>query len=340
MRRLGHKPILAITAMVAAVTAVTFAASPAVQADIETHSDSVDITSLPGSAPVVLDQFDPSLGTLTQLTVTATLAGSITAMVENLSSVVSSSTLAFTASADAVGPGSVALHVSIADGASQTLTPLVPTPYNLADNGQQVVVITDPAVLALFSGTGTVTFDVSGIVRTTIDGPANWRTCGVGSAIATVSVDYDFGPCVETTTRTRRARPPQNPSRRRPPVRPRPTARRTITSTTSLRDDDHRETTIPTTVDPDQTTRPARRRPSTTVPARRRPPRPRRPTTGSTMTTTTGDDDPGDHDRRRPETTIPRDHDPGDHDPGDDDDDDPGDHDHDDHVTTTTTTST
>ena len=78
MRRLGHKPILAITAVVAAVTAVTFAASPAAQADIETHSGSVDITSLPGSAPVVLDQFDPSLGTLTQLTVTATLAGSIT----------------------------------------------------------------------------------------------------------------------------------------------------------------------------------------------------------------------------------------------------------------------
>ena len=77
MRRLGHKPILAITAMVAAATAVTFAASPAAQADIETHSGSVDLSSLPGSAPVVIDQFDPSLGTLTQLTVTATLAGSI-----------------------------------------------------------------------------------------------------------------------------------------------------------------------------------------------------------------------------------------------------------------------
>ena len=42
--------------------------------------------------------------------------------------------------------------------------------------------ITNPAVLALFSGTGTVTFDVSGIVHTTIDGPANWRTRGVGQA--------------------------------------------------------------------------------------------------------------------------------------------------------------
>ena len=201
MRRLGHKPILAITAVVAAATAVTFAASPSARADIQTRSGSIELSSLPSSAPIVIDQFDPSLGPLASITVTATLAGSVQSTVENLSSVASNSTLSFTATDDDVGPAAVILHVLAGAAASQTLTPNVPTPYNLADNGEQVLVITNPTVLAVFSGTGTVTFDVSGIIHTTIAGPANWRTRGVAQALATVKVDFDFGPpCGETTT--------------------------------------------------------------------------------------------------------------------------------------------
>ncbi len=116
MRRHRLWVLATVVAALGGTSALGFVGAPSVLADAQSYSGSVELSSLPSSAPVVIDQFDPSVGTLSSLTVTADLDGSVQSMVENLSSVSSNSTLSFLASAHADGPGSVDLDLTGVDG--------------------------------------------------------------------------------------------------------------------------------------------------------------------------------------------------------------------------------
>jgi len=192
--------ITAVGGLFVGIGAWSFSTSPIASAEIQTHSASVDLLSLPAHHLLELSQFDASLGTLTQLTVTATLEGNIEATVWNLTNAATLTTVVFDSSARSVGPGGIDLNVAIDDSTAEVLEPAVPREFDLSDAGNQVSVVTDPAALALFLGTGNVVFDVTGLVDTNVFGPAAWRTRGVANALATVTIDYDFTTGPTTTS--------------------------------------------------------------------------------------------------------------------------------------------
>ena len=52
--------------------------------------------------------------------------------------------------------------------------------------------VTDATVLAGFVGTGTVSYDLTGLVGADVEGPSTWRGRGARAATASVTLAYDF----------------------------------------------------------------------------------------------------------------------------------------------------
>ncbi len=188
--------------MVAALASVALvsAVSTSTQADTYAESGSAELASLPTATDIKIAQFDPAKGTLTSITVTATLDGGIEAMVTNLSSVAKSTKVWFDSQASADGPGGVDLAVHVHDESTTVLNPGVPTSFNLSGTDDGVKTSVEAVDLAAFTGTGTVDYIVTGAVVVEVSGPAKWRTRGVAHATATITVRYDYTPPETTTT--------------------------------------------------------------------------------------------------------------------------------------------
>ena len=167
------------------------AASPAA-ADTQVEQGSAPLSSVSSTMPVTLAQFDPADGTLEQVTVTLTVAGTTSADVTNLTPTTKSTTVTVDATASASGPGVTALSASPTASQSQSLASAATFTFGVNASGTQQQVVTSATDLAAFVGAGTITFNVTGLVGADVQGPATWRASGSLGGTATVNVEYQF----------------------------------------------------------------------------------------------------------------------------------------------------
>ena len=120
--------------------------------------------------------------------------------VTNLTAAAKQTTVVLDVSATAAGPGVGAVEATAGDSQTATFGAGGSAGFTLdaAGAGQQVV--TDPAVLAGFIGTGMVTFDVTGSFGVDVQGPATWRAQGSAEATATLTVEYNASTTPPSTT--------------------------------------------------------------------------------------------------------------------------------------------
>jgi hypothetical protein len=176
---------------------------------------SVPLSGVATTTQVILDQFDPADGTLERATITVDVAADASVNVTNLTPEAKSTTVVLGAAASVAGPGVGGLAGSAGDSGSGTIGAGASASFALSGSGGDQLVITDPAVLAQFVGTGTVTFDVTGAATVDVQGPATWRGTGSVAGTATVSVTYN-----ETTTPPSTTQPPGPTTTTAPPNDP------------------------------------------------------------------------------------------------------------------------
>ena len=150
-------------------------------------------------------------GPLEQLTVTLTVDAGASVDVTNLTAAAKQTTVVLDVSASAAGPGVGAVEATAADPQTATLDAGGSSGFTLDAAGAGQQVITDPAVLAGFVGTGTVTFDVTGLFGVDVQGPATWRGQGSAEATATVVVEYNADGTGGPTTTPPPTTPPTTP---------------------------------------------------------------------------------------------------------------------------------
>lgn len=203
MRRHFQIPAFVIALVVFATASFTLLGpTGSASADTITRSGQVAVDSLPGSQPIVIDQFDPTLGDLTSITVIAHLSGGVNAQVWNLTTAPRSTAVTFSAAGQFVGPGAVQLQVGLGASSTQLLAAGASSTFNLSDADQSSAVVSDAPTLAAFTGPGTVTFNLNGSVQVNVAGPARWRTTGVGHAEASIEVEYEYTRATTTTSTT------------------------------------------------------------------------------------------------------------------------------------------
>ena len=178
----------------------------------EPGAQSVPLSSTSTAQQVEVAQFDTAVeGPLEQLTVTLTVDAGVSVDVTNLTAAAKQTTVVLDVSASVAGPGVGGVGATAADSQTATLGAGGLSGFTLdaAGAGQQVV--TDPAVLAGFVGTGTVTFDVTGWFGFDVQGPATWRGQGSAEATATVVIEYNTDTPPPSTTPPTTTAPPDVP---------------------------------------------------------------------------------------------------------------------------------
>lgn len=196
-RRIGVAFVVGTAAMAIPFIAV----APAHAVDTITSEDSVTVESFPSTKQANVDQFDDNGGLLelTEVTVTATVAGELEGSVENLSATRNKALNgAFEASIIVNGVGVENLTAAGSDATSWDLAPGEVQPLGLTANDSSEVTITDPTALEGFVGVGTLDYDVFSEVSVDIDGPAPYKTTGVAGGEATVKIEYTYNDiCVD-----------------------------------------------------------------------------------------------------------------------------------------------
>ena len=132
--------------------------------------------------------------------VTVTVEGSTEVEVTNLTPAAKETTVTLEATASATGPGVRGLVATLTESDSAELDPDDPVNFAVDGSADEPMVVTAPAALTRFVGTGTVTFDVTGLVGVDVQGPATWRSRGALDATATVTVEYEFTATPTSTT--------------------------------------------------------------------------------------------------------------------------------------------
>jgi hypothetical protein len=140
-------------------------------------------------------QFDPGLGTLTSVEITRTDNTSIhsTITVTNLDAAPQTIDETFGGVLTVTGPGGINLVASPTQAMSTVAQPGVPQTNDVTLNPPpETQVLTDPAQLALFTGTGTVTFNASAVGTSTAVGPGNFSKLILTDATAQIQVVYHY----------------------------------------------------------------------------------------------------------------------------------------------------
>lgn len=185
------------------LTALTLAAGVANAATIAS-SDSIAVTTTNWNQNVTLNQFDPSLGTLTQIVFTYN--GEVTANIRVESEDAAPATVTATSSAFFLFGGPINANLNIAQGQSIDLTAFDGTvdfggtsghtfaPINASDNGVFIL----NAGFAPFIGLGTFDISVQAIGTSGATGAGNLTTqiATVAGAGVTVTYHYDTGTSV------------------------------------------------------------------------------------------------------------------------------------------------
>ena len=193
-----RRSVLRVTALAAGVAltvwVVQFAVILPAAADTQAEEGSVVLTSTESTQQVTLNQFDPAAGTLEQVRVTVAVDGAAQVTVTNLTGATKTTSVTLETSASAAGPGVSGLEAAAVDSASADLAAGAQSAFGLDASAEVEQVLTDTADLVGFVGTGTVTFDVTGMFGVDVEGPATWRSTGSVDAAATVTVEYEFTP--------------------------------------------------------------------------------------------------------------------------------------------------
>ncbi len=198
-----------LAAMLVAVTVVQIAPSAQAVEFTETHTSSIPAATTNWTIPVSVPQFDPSQGDLLDVTISMGAEVASSMSVENLStSSVCNATLTWgaTISAD-TGLGTVAITpvdsqtilLEVYDGVTDFAGPSGESFSNLDAARTGDFVFTDPAVLAVFTGTGSLSLPINARALTTVTG------CGtiaqlittLASADITVAYRYDASPAID-----------------------------------------------------------------------------------------------------------------------------------------------
>ena len=194
-RRVRFVRAVGVVAGGVAAGLLALAASLPASGEVRTDDGSVPLTSLPSTQAVELDQFDGADGTLTRVTLTVSVAARTDLAVTNMTRATKTTVVSLESPASISGPGLVEdLAAAVEESQSRDLAAGETVDFGLSGTDDQVAVLTDPADLAPFVGTDTVTFEVTGWVDVDVEGPATWRSRGTASGTATVRVDYEFTP--------------------------------------------------------------------------------------------------------------------------------------------------
>jgi hypothetical protein len=153
---------------------------------------------------VQVAQFDPSLGTLTGIDVINTTTLTTDMQEENLDAAAATITASVQGGVTVSGPGVQGLTASVQAADSFNAAPFDGTIDFSGPSGHdsgakkpsasQSVTLTDPADLALFTGTGTVSFDGRATATSTTGGPGNVLTLINTTAGAELKVVYHYVP--------------------------------------------------------------------------------------------------------------------------------------------------
>ena len=189
------------------------------------------LSSTSSTQSVLLDQFDPAAGMLDQVTITVAVDASAEVEVTNLTPAAKATTVTLEVTASAAGPGGSGVTATAIDTASSNLAPNASFAFGVDATADEDQVVTDPAVLAGFVGTGTVTFNLTGLVGADVEGPSTWRGRGAmrshGHGDPRPTTSHPNAP--PTAVGTTRRRWPRMIRRRRStcwPTTPTPTAAR------------------------------------------------------------------------------------------------------------------
>ena len=174
----------------------------------QTFSFPDQTTGWTNSVPVV--PFDSSLGILEAITLSLTgdEAASVAAENEDATASTVSTTQTATLALDmpdgttavSVAPSiSAAMSLGGYDGTADFSGTSGGIDQGLTQTTTASVTLTDPADLALFSGSGTVALPLSAIGTSTLDGPGNLLARLLAQAGATVSVSYTYAPWTQVT---------------------------------------------------------------------------------------------------------------------------------------------
>ncbi len=184
-------------------------AGPAYADDV-TFTDTVPIQNTNWTASLNYPQFDPAQGTLQSVTVSITgeLFGS--SQVENLDAGPTTNTLELGATISVDGdPGAGAINLPTSPTSTNTVMldafdgtidfdgPSGESFLNLSTTETVSQTITDPTVLAAYTGTGTVSLDASATASSFAIGGGNVVASFDTDAGASVSVTYTFEPAAE-----------------------------------------------------------------------------------------------------------------------------------------------
>ena len=131
------------------------------------------LSSTSSTQSVLLDQFDPTAGVLNQVTITVAVDASADVEVTNLTPAAKATTVTLEVTASAAGPGGSGATATAIDTASSNLAPNASFAFGVDATADEDQVVTDPAVLAGFVGTGTVSFNLTGLVGADVEGPVH-----------------------------------------------------------------------------------------------------------------------------------------------------------------------
>lgn len=200
----------------AGLGSLTLGVSPAAADTTDPQTVAVDLGDLDNAGSGVFDQFDPSLGELTAVTITAEVSMDFDVCVTNLSEVATTApsgtatgeaVLTFAGGVVANATGAMAvpeLDLAASDGGDDCDTFVdsgsAPGSADSQLTSQSGVVetfsetVTDPSQLAPYVGTGTVGFDWSPASASNVSQPSEWTIAFLARGAGEATVVYEYTP--------------------------------------------------------------------------------------------------------------------------------------------------
>ncbi|NBH04286.1 choice-of-anchor E domain-containing protein [Amycolatopsis sp. SID8362] len=203
-----------------------FAAAPALADTTAVQTVQVDLGDLDKPGNGTFQQFDPSLGTLASMTITADVTMTFEVCMTNRSPEASTIdagvvggkapiTFAGNIVADATGAMDVpATTLAATSGVDSCTTwrqtgvkPTAPDSFYITEDDQWPFsrAVSDPSILSMYTGTGTVPVSWEASSASTLGQPSEWTIIfqAHGAGRATIQYTYDVAPTSSAPTETR-----------------------------------------------------------------------------------------------------------------------------------------
>jgi hypothetical protein len=197
--------------LVSALGLFAIASGREAKADFETFTATVPQTTTDFTVPLLIQGFDPALGTLTKVMLTWSVSGSMNGTVTNTSTgaqnftVAENSTLKLYLGSDLTvpplsSPGLSAMqtYTNLGSGITSPFGPYMPSSL---DGPNTYTSASNPMIFNGFISAGTVAFTVDTMTKLNIDGGGgNVLSAILTTAGGTLTVRYDFTPVPEPSS--------------------------------------------------------------------------------------------------------------------------------------------